>query len=169
MARRSAPFDVTQVGLNRLSYGALEHAYHGAHNLVIPRNMAERMHPGEIVAKLIGAGALKRGNRHLGLPREFLTLVGLLDGQAYRLMPGLNDCFSSGKYTTEKGAQRKRLADLDEGARVSFVGSFFTHYTPSTKEDKTNPMAYPDPNEDGRSKAVYIREIQRYLEARSGE
>jgi len=160
-------FGVTKTGLNKGSYSVLENIFYGMHNLEIPLEILNMENPAEILSNYFAAGRLKKGDAHLNIlniPRDFLRLVNYINKNSYNNLKFASLAHRFRKYfDNSPGKQRKRLELLEQSVRDRFVGSFFTPYRPSNKEERFNPNAFYDPNCDGKSKRVYVDRIYEEL------
>jgi hypothetical protein len=160
---------IRQKDLRMLPYRSLEDIFYGIHNLDIPAEMLDRMNPDEMLSKWLAAGQLKRYNNHLngGIPSDFSALYRMMDSQAYS-MGSFRRMADSCKrrFSCKPGDQGARLAEASRCSLLGFVESFFDTYTPSDREDPSNPDAFHDPNFDGSSKEAYVRGIYTKISAK---
>ena len=149
-----------------LSYSCLESIFYGIHNIEISLDMLNIENPDEIIAKIFGAGNLKRYNRNMhSIPTEFISLCKLLDRTANQQI-GYMASQCRKRFPSKPGDQEKRLLTLSNCVKNIFTESFFKPYIPSQRQEPNNPDAFHDPNIDGRDRTIYINKIYRYLQER---
>ncbi|MEK6890431.1 MAG: hypothetical protein AABX35_04560 [Nanoarchaeota archaeon] len=151
--------------LNVLNYKTLARIFRGVNNLRVPNAMADVMNPDELMAKYAVASSLKAKNKHIGRNDGFFTVIKEMDRIGYPIIFPLVERAKGRNFSAEPGGQLRRLESLPGSIRDEFMSSFMRPYRYSSSQRDIG-FDYVDPNQDGKSKVMYINHIFDKLRAR---